>query len=172
MLSALSTQLLAARIAASPDDAAQRVSLISKMSNPSCPHDGSGAGETPPAGSRTALLFEQMAALKEMLAEGRELFPPHWDISPQWDLHESRRDEIERLMRLGLPEDRERIETLRADFLLHLNAEMASSMAEPIKRLARFMDQVLDRQPENKFVIPLDAFDCAEDLLLPYEGGL
>ena len=172
MLSALSTQLLAAKIVASPDDAAQRVSLIAKMSNPSSPQDGSGGGETPPAASRTAFLFEQLAALRAMLAEGREFFPPHRDVSPEWELHESRLDEIERLMRLGLPEDWERIETLRADFVAHMKADMAGSMAEPIKRLARFMDPVLDRRPENKFVIPLAAFDCEEDLLLPYEGGL
>jgi hypothetical protein len=70
----------------------------------------------------------------------------------------------------GIPEDFERIGALQADFLQSMNADMAASMAEPIKRLARLMDQVADRQPENRFDIPLDAFDCAEDVLLPVEN--
>jgi hypothetical protein len=108
--------------------------------------------------------------MRELLAEGREILPPQGDASPRWALHESRLDEIERLVHSDIPEDFERIVALHADFLLHLNADMSASMAEPIKRLARLIDQLADRQPENKFHIPVDAFDCTEDVLFPLEN--
>ena len=171
-LGALSAQFLAAKIVASADDTALAVSVMPMKTNPSSTQDGSGGGALPPLSPRAACFLAQIAAVRELLAEGREVFPQHWDVSPRWDLHESRLDEIERLARSGIPGDFERIDALHADFLQSMNADLAASMAGPIKRLARLMDQVVDRQPESKFVIPLEALDCGEDLLTPHELGL
>lgn len=106
--------------------------------------------------------------MRAVLRQGRELLPSHAVFKPNWDLHEQRLGEMERLLREDDVRNEERIDALREDFLLDMNADMAATLSETSERLVRFTDQVAQKFEEKKFELPSEVRDDLEDTLQPY----
>jgi len=106
--------------------------------------------------------------MRGVLRQGRELLPPHAEFKPNFDLHEQRLDEIERLFCEGKPENRARILALHADFLLDMEADIAASLGESQERVVRFTDVMAQKIEDQKFELPAEVRDSLEDLLQPY----
>lgn len=116
--------------------------------------------------------LQQCANMRAVLRQGRGLLPAHAEFKPNWDLHEQRLDEIERLFREGKPENAAKIQALNEVFLLDMNADIAASIGETQERVVRLTDQVAQKLEDKKFEIPSEVRDDMEDLLQPYHDGL
>jgi hypothetical protein len=116
--------------------------------------------------------LQQCAHMRGVLRQGRTLIPPHAAFKPNFDLHEQRLDEIERLYREGRPEHAARIQALNEEFLLDMNADIAATLGETQERMLRFTDQVAHKLEEKKFELPAEIRDDLEDLLQPYHDGI
>ena len=120
----------------------------------------------------TQRFLQQCAHMRGVLRQGRTLIPPHAEFKPNFDLHEQRLDEIERLYREGRSENAVRIQALNEEFLLDMNADIAATLSETQERMVRFTDQVAQKLEDKKFELPSAVRDDLEDLLQPYHDGL
>jgi hypothetical protein len=112
--------------------------------------------------------LQKCAGMRAVLRQGRVMLPPHAEFKPNFDLHEQRLDEIERLFREGKPENAAKIEALNEVFLLDMNADIAATVSETQERLVRFTDKVVQKLEEKKFELPSEVRDGMEDVLQPY----
>ncbi len=78
------------------------------------------------------------------------MFPVEAEFKPNFDLHEQRLDEIERLFRTGNPDNAARIQQLNSDFLTDFNADIAATLGETQEGMARFKEQVTQKLAEKE----------------------
>ncbi|MBE7495980.1 MAG: hypothetical protein HS117_13635 [Verrucomicrobiaceae bacterium] len=114
----------------------------------------------------------QCANMRAVLRQGRALLPPHAQFKPDFDLHERRLDEIERLFRQNPRENAPLIQQLNEDFMLDYRADMAATMSETQKRLLGFVDRIASIFGKKKFELPSAIRDDLEDQLQPYHDGI
>lgn len=107
--------------------------------------------------------------MRAVLRQGRTLIPPHAKFRPDFDLHERRLDEIERLFREDAVGNTARIGELHEEFLLDMQADMAASMSETHERIIRFTDEVAQKVEDKKFELPAETRDQLDDFLQPYQ---
>ncbi len=110
----------------------------------------------PPSAPQSFL--QQCAHLRQVLVRGRAMFPADAEFKPNFDLHELRLDEIERLFRTGNPDNAVRIQQLNSDFLTDFNADIAATLGETQEGMARFKEQVTQKlaEKENELAAGLD----------------
>ncbi|MDZ4401116.1 hypothetical protein [Prosthecobacter sp.] len=116
--------------------------------------------------------LQKCAHMRGVLQRGRGLIPAHAEFKPNFDLHEQRLDEIERLFREAKPENAARIQALNEEFLLDMNADIATVVGETQERMVRFTDNLAKKFEEKKFELPAEVRDGLEDILQPYHDGL
>jgi len=116
--------------------------------------------------------LNQITHMRGVLRQGRKLLPPHAVFKPDYDLHERRLDEIERLFRAGGEQNLAQIPDLNETFLLDMNADIAAVTSEAQERLVRFTDQLAQKFEEKKYELPSETRDGLEDLLQPYHDGI
>ncbi|MEQ1747883.1 MAG: hypothetical protein ABL974_00565 [Prosthecobacter sp.] len=112
--------------------------------------------------------LQHLAQLRQMVATGRSLLPAHAEFKPDWDQHLERIGNLERLFQQSKNTLTPLIQQLHEDFMLHYQADMATTMSETKARFVRFTDMVAQKFEEKKFELPSEARDSLEDLLQPY----
>ena len=116
--------------------------------------------------------LKQIVHMRQFISQGRKLLPPHAVFRPDYDLHDRRLNEIERLFRAGGEENLAQIPDLQETFMLDLNADTATLVSEAQERLVRFTDQLAQKFEEKKYELPSETRDGLEDLLQPYQDGI
>ena len=116
--------------------------------------------------------LKQIVNMRQFISQGRKLLPPHAIFRPDYDLHDRRLNEIQRLFRAGGEQNLAQIPDLHETFMLDLNADTATLMSEAQARLVRFTDQLAQKFEEKKYELPSEARDGLEDLLQPYHEGI
>lgn len=116
--------------------------------------------------------LKQIVNMRQFISQGRKLLPPHAVFKPDYDLHDRRLNEIERLFRAGGEQNLAQIPDLQETFMLDLNADTATVMSEAQERLVRFTDQLAQKFEEKKYELPSEVRDGLEDLLQPYHDGI
>jgi hypothetical protein len=117
-------------------------------------------------------LAEWVAQTRSVIAQGRALMPPHLIHRPDYDGHERRLDEIERLVRRKTPEDMGEALELREEFELEFQVDMAAVEAEMSERLVSFTDKLARRVEEKKFELSEETRAGLDLILLPYQDGM
>lgn len=116
--------------------------------------------------------LKQIVNMRQFISQGRKLLPPHAVFKPDYDLHDRRLNEIERLFRAGGEQNLAQIPDLQETFMLDLNADTATVMSEAQERLVRFTDKLAQKFEEKKYELPSETRDGLEDLLQPYQDGI
>jgi hypothetical protein len=141
-----------------------RISLMPSSADPPAPQPD----ETPLGKSRREALAGT-ARMREVIRQGRALPPLPEGENPDWDLHERRLAELERIIRTGTgPADVARFDELEQEFHLDFDADVARAMALVQEEMVRFVDDFAVRVEEKKFELPGDDRDELEEMLAPY----
>lgn len=133
------------------------------------PWESPGSNHQQPLKPHVLKFLHELDQMRETLRGMQARVPPHQKTVPDFKLHFSRLDEMERITRFGGPADAERFRELNEDFMLDYQADIAATIAETSERLVRFTDQLAQKVEEKKFELPPETRDAMEELLEPYK---